>query len=68
MNKPNKLTYSPDAVKVYTDIQQMTGKGEDCQSFSLQALRDLVRPIDVKLANEITNLIQTGQYIIGERN
>lgn len=29
----------------------------DCQSFSLQALRDMVRPVSEKLAHEITIVI-----------
>lgn len=36
---------------------------EQTQSFSLQALRDLVRPVSPKLAAEISEQIQTGAYI-----
>jgi hypothetical protein len=33
------------------------------QSFSLQALRDLVRPVSPSLADEITEAIRSGSYI-----
>lgn len=38
---------------------------EQTMSFSYQALRELVRPVDGNLASELTRLIQTGQYIVG---
>lgn len=34
---------------------------KECQSFSLQALRDIVT--DAKLRYELTEVIQTGRYI-----
>jgi len=39
---------------------------KDTQSFSFQALREMVRPVNPKLANELSTAIQTGSYIIGE--
>jgi hypothetical protein len=39
----------------------------DTQSMSLQSLRDLVRPVNPELAGEITRAIQSGSYIVGER-
>ena len=36
---------------------------EQAKGFSLQALRDLVRPVSPKLANELTEAIQGGGYI-----
>jgi hypothetical protein len=35
------------------------------QSFSLAALRDLVRPVDAALADEISDTIRRGDYIRG---
>lgn len=35
----------------------------DVQSFSLHALRDLVRPVSPKLAHEITAVISSGRYV-----
>ncbi len=37
----------------------------DVQSLSMQSLRDLVRPIDPKLASEMSYVIQSGAYIPG---
>ena len=39
---------------------------KDAQSLSMQALRDLVRPVDPGLAREMDHLIQSGAYIRGE--
>jgi hypothetical protein len=36
---------------------------EDVRSFSMQSLRDLVRPVDPDLAKEMTLVIQSGQYV-----
>lgn len=40
---------------------------EDTHGFSLSSLRELVRTVDPKLAAEISDLIQSGRHIIGER-
>jgi hypothetical protein len=37
----------------------------DTQSMSLQALRDIVRPVNAKLAHEIDTTIRSGEYLIG---
>jgi hypothetical protein len=37
---------------------------EQTKSFSLAALRDLVRPVNAKLAHELTQLIQSGGVIL----
>lgn len=37
---------------------------KETQGFSLQALRDLVRPVNDKLAHQITDAIQTGSYFV----
>lgn len=39
---------------------------KDAQSLSMQALRDLVRPVDPDLAREMDYLIRSGEYIRGE--
>lgn len=39
----------------------------DCQSFSLQSLRELVRPVSEKLAHEITLQISSGEVVRGKR-
>jgi hypothetical protein len=39
---------------------------KDAQSLSMQALRELVRPVDPGLAREMDHLIQSGAYIRGE--
>lgn len=36
---------------------------QDVKSFSLQALREMVAPVNPKLAAEITQAIQSGSYI-----
>jgi hypothetical protein len=38
----------------------------DVQSLSMQSLRDLVRPVDPALADEMSLAIQSGAYIRGE--
>lgn len=38
----------------------------DAQSLSMQALRELVRPVDANLARELDHLIRSGAYIRGE--
>jgi hypothetical protein len=35
----------------------------DVQSLSMQSLRDLVRPVDPQLAQEISYAIQSGAYV-----
>ena len=37
---------------------------EETQSFSLQSLREVVRPVSPKLAHELSTLIQSG-YVVG---
>lgn len=37
----------------------------DVQSLSMQSLRDLVRPVDPQLAQEMSYVIQSGRYIQG---
>jgi hypothetical protein len=37
---------------------------EETQQFSLQALRELVRPIDPKLTHELNQFIRSGAYIL----
>lgn len=39
---------------------------KDAQSFSMQGLRELVRPVDPDLAREMDYVIQSGMYIRGE--
>src|ERR1700733_1312699 len=39
----------------------------DVQSMSLQSLRDLVRPVDPGLADEISRVVQAGSHIGGHR-
>jgi hypothetical protein len=38
----------------------------DVRSMSLHSLRDLVRPVDRALADEISDAIHSGRYILGE--
>lgn len=38
----------------------------DVRSFSMQSLRDLVRPVDPNLAREMDYVIQSGAYVRGE--
>jgi len=40
---------------------------EEVRRFSLQSLRDLVRPVDPKLAEEMTRAIASGSYIVENR-
>lgn len=40
---------------------------EQARSFSLAALRDLVRPVSSKLASEIDSEIQSGRVVVGKR-
>lgn len=40
---------------------------EQTRSFSLQALRDLVRPVSSKLAAEIDAQIHSGAVVVGRR-
>lgn len=40
---------------------------EDTLCFSLPSLRELVRPKSNKLADEITQLVKSGEILIGER-
>jgi hypothetical protein len=37
----------------------------DTKSMSLASLRELVRPVDLNLANEISDVIQNGGHIKG---
>ena len=37
---------------------------EETRQFSLVALRDLVRPVDPKLADEISEVVQSGRVIL----
>jgi len=37
---------------------------KDTQGFSFQTLRDLVRPVNPKLAYELTEAIRTGSYLV----
>ena len=39
----------------------------DTQSMSLQALREVVRPVNPALAAEIDREVQSGRYIVGAR-
>jgi hypothetical protein len=39
---------------------------KDAQSLSMQALRELVRPVDPDLAKELDYMIRSGAYIRGE--
>ena len=39
----------------------------EVKSFSFQALREIVRPVDPKLADELSEELRSGRYIIGER-
>ena len=39
---------------------------KDAQSLSMASLRELVRPVDPKLAREMDYVIQSGAYIRGE--
>jgi len=39
----------------------------ETHSFSLPALRDMVRPVDPKLASEITDQIHSGEHIVQRR-
>jgi len=36
----------------------------ETQSFSLASLRALVRPVDAKLASEISEVLRTGAHIV----
>jgi hypothetical protein len=38
---------------------------KETQGFSLQSLRELVRPLDPTLANEISESIRSGVYVRG---
>jgi hypothetical protein len=40
---------------------------EQTLGFSLQALRELVRPVSKKLAHELDVAIQSGSCIVGDR-
>jgi len=37
---------------------------EEARSFSLPALREVVRPVSMKLAHELTVAIETGSYLV----
>jgi hypothetical protein len=37
----------------------------EVKSFSFQALRELIRPVDPALARELDEAIRTGKYIVG---
>lgn len=39
----------------------------ETQTFSLLILRELVRPLDAKLAAEIAEVVLSGEHIRGER-
>jgi hypothetical protein len=43
-------------------------KVEDTHSFSLHTLREIVRPVSPKLANELSIVIRDGSYIVGEKH
>lgn len=36
----------------------------DVRSFSLPSLREIVRPVSPKLADEITRIIRTGEHLV----
>jgi hypothetical protein len=51
-------------VNLHDGIAQALGwTVEQTNSFSYQALRDLVRPVSPKLAHELTQAIQNGSVI-----
>lgn len=39
---------------------------EDCQKFSLPMLREMLRTVNPKLAHEVTCVMQSGAYYVGE--
>jgi hypothetical protein len=52
-------------VTLHERIAQALGwTEEEAKGFSFQALRDLVRPVNPKLAHELTLAIQSGDYIM----
>ena len=52
---------------LHTRIADALGWTEaQVQQFSLQSLRELVRAVSPKLADELDAAIRTGAYIIGE--
>lgn len=53
-----------DMDKLHERIAKRLGwTKKETESLSLQALRDLVRPVDAKLAHEITRAIESGDYL-----
>jgi hypothetical protein len=63
MMGPNRPAGHP-AMTLHQRIAAALGWTEDqAKSFSLAALRDLVRPVNAKLAHELTQLIQSGGVI-----
>jgi hypothetical protein len=54
-------------VNLHARIAQALGWTEEqVKSFSFQTLRELVRPVNAKLAHEMDVEIRSGSYIIGE--
>lgn len=57
----------PTLYEIHEQIAKALGWTiEDARSFSLQTLRDWVRPVDSKLAAEISEAIRSGRYYITE--
>ena len=56
------LCVKPDALSLHARIAKALGSWteEQAKTFSLHALRDLVRPVSPKLAHEITLAIEKG--------
>ncbi len=54
-------------MNLHARIAEALGWTEDqTKQFSLQALRDLLRPTSPKLVAELDSAIRTGGYIVGE--
>lgn len=56
---------SPDLVRRIAEALKWSER--DVTSFSTRALRDLLAPVSPKLALELTQDIQSGRVIVGDR-
>lgn len=53
---------------LHTRIAQVLGwTPEEAKSFSMQTLREIVRPVDSKLADDLSIYIRSGEYITSPR-
>jgi hypothetical protein len=61
---PPPSGYSAASEDIRSRAARVLGWSEtDARSFSLQALRDIVRPVDPKLAQEISERVSSGRVL-----